>query len=111
MALFERQDLTVKTNEIKHLIPLIERLQDEANRQQEYIEEIFNSMETAGLHNILKKHFVHDNGVIRTRRRIDFNIPRTTKKYSLHRRRATLYPPATASIHNSSDDSLLVGNY
>ena len=58
VALFERQDLTVKTNEIKHLIPLIKRLQEEANRQQEHIEEIFNSMEVAGLHQVLKKHFV-----------------------------------------------------
>ena len=79
MALFERQDLTVKTNEIKHLISLIQRLQDEINRQQEYVDKIFDSMEAAGLHQILKKHFVRDNGVIRTRRRVEFNIPRTTK--------------------------------
>ena len=50
VALFEQQDLVVKTNEMKHLAPLIERLQDEANRQQEYMEEIFNGMEAAGLH-------------------------------------------------------------
>ena len=31
VALFERQDLTVKTNEIKRLISLIQRLQDEIN--------------------------------------------------------------------------------
>ena len=31
VALFERQDLTVKTHEIKHLISLIQRLQDEIN--------------------------------------------------------------------------------
>ena len=75
VALFERQDLTVKTNEIKHLISLIQRLQDEINQQQEYVNEIFNSMEAAGLHQILKKHFVRDNGVIQTRRRVEFNIP------------------------------------
>ena len=50
MALFERQDLIVKTSEIKHLAPLVERLQDEANRQQEHMEEIFNGMEAVGLH-------------------------------------------------------------
>ena len=48
VALFERQDLTVKTNEIKHLISLIQRLQDKINRQQEYVDKIFDSMEAAG---------------------------------------------------------------
>ena len=85
VALFERQDLTVKTHEIKHLNSLIQRLQDEINRQQEHVDEIFDGMEAAGLHQILKKHFVWDNGVIRTRRRVEFNIPRTTRKYSLYR--------------------------
>ena len=75
VALFKQQDLIVKTNEMKHLIPLIERLQDKANRQQEYVEEIFNGMETAGLHKILKKYFIRDNRVIQTRRRVDFNFP------------------------------------
>ena len=111
MALFERQDLTVKTNEIKHLIPLIKRLQDKINRQQEHVDEIFDSMEAAGLHQILEKHFVRDNGVIRTRRRLEFNIPRTTKKYSLNRRRATPYPPTTTFFRDSSDDSLPTGTY
>ena len=66
VALFERQDLVVKTNEMKHLAPLIEQLQDKVNRQQEYMEEIFNGMEAAGLHLILKKNFVQDNGTIKT---------------------------------------------
>ena len=64
VALFERQDLSVKTHKIKHLNSLIQRLQDEINRQQEYVDEIFDGMEAAGLHQILKKHFVRDNGVI-----------------------------------------------
>ena len=58
VALFEQQDLMVKTNEMKHLAVLVKRLQDEANWQQEYLEEIFNGMEAMGLHQILKKHFV-----------------------------------------------------
>ena len=66
-ALFKREDLTVKTNKIKYLAILVERLQDKANRQQEHIEEMFNDMEVKGLHNILKKHFVRDNGLIRPR--------------------------------------------
>ena len=111
VALFERQDLSVKTHEIKHLNSLIQWLQDEINRQQEYVDEIFDGMEAAGLHQILKKHFVHDNGVIRTRRRVEFNIPQTTKKYSLYRRRSTPYPPPTTSLHDSSDDSLPTGTY
>ena len=66
-VLFEREDLAVKTNKIKYLAILVKRLQDEANRQQEHIEEMFNDMEVKGLHKILKKHFVHDNGAIRLR--------------------------------------------
>ena len=111
VALFERQDLTVKTHEIKHLNSLIQRLQDEINRQQEHVDEIFDGMEAAGLHQILKKHFVRDNGTIRTRRRVEFNIPRTTRKYSLHRRRSTPYLPPTTSLRDSIDDSLPTGDY
>ena len=79
-ALFEREDLIVKTNEIKYLAILVERLQDEANRQQEHIEEMFNDMEVKGLHTVLKKHFVRDNGVIRPRQGVEFNLPRYHKK-------------------------------
>ena len=68
-------------------------------------------MEAAGLHQILKKHFVRDNGVIRTRRRVDFNIPRKTRKYSLYRRRSTPYPPPTTSLRDSPDNSLPTGIY
>ena len=75
VALFEQQDLVVKTNEMRHLAPLIERLQDEANRQQEYMEEIFNGIEAVGLHQILKKYFVRENGTIKTRRRVKFDLP------------------------------------
>ena len=83
-ALFEREDFIVKINEIKYLATLVERLQDEANRQQEHIEEMFNDMEVRGLHKILKKHFVCDNGVIRPRQGVEFNLPRYNKKYSLY---------------------------
>ena len=74
-ALFKREDLVVKTNKIKYLAILVERLQDEANQQQEHIEEMFNDMEVRGLHKILKKHFVCDNGVIQPRRGVEFNLP------------------------------------
>ena len=112
-ALFEREDLTVKVNEMKYLAILVERLQDEANRQQEHIEEMFNDMEVRGLHSVLKKHFVRDNGVIRPRRGVEFNLPQSfKKKYSLHRRRSTPYPPPSHSRASSSySDNLPTGEY
>ena len=112
VALFERQDLVVKTNQMKHLAPLIEQLQDKANQQQEYLEEIFNGMEAAGLHWILKKYFVRDNGTLKTQRRVKFNLPRTNNKYSLYHQRSTPYPPKLLSkFVSSSDDSLPTGSY
>ena len=65
VALFRRQDLIVKTNELKHLAVLVERLQNEVDSQQEYMWEIFDMMEAAGLHEQLKKFYIWDNGVIR----------------------------------------------
>ena len=111
-ALFEREDLTVKVNEMKYLAILVERLQDEANRQQEHIEEMFNSMEVNGLHNVLKKHFVRDNGTIRPRRGVEFNLPRDyKKKYSLYRRQSSPYPPPHSKSISSSFDDLPTGVY
>ena len=111
-ALFEQEDLTVKVNEMKYLAILVERLQDEANRQQEHIEEMFNSMEVNGLHNVLKKHFVHNNGIIRPRRGVEFNLPREyKKKYSLYRRRSSPYPPPRSKSTSSSFDDLPTGDY
>ena len=111
-TLFEREDLIVKTNEIKYLAILVERLQDEANRQQEHIEEMFNDMEVRGLHKILKKHFVRDNRVIQPQRGVEFNLPRYHRKYSLYRRRSTPYPPIPCSkSKSSSSDNLPTGDY
>ena len=113
-TLFEREDLFIKTNEIKYLAILVERLQDEANRQQEHIEEMFNDMEVKGLHQILKKHFVRDNGIIRPRRGVEFSLPRYhKKKYSLYRRRSTPYPPVplSKSITPPPVDDLPLGEY
>ena len=112
-AIFKREDLIVKTNEIKYLAILVEELQDEANQQQEHIEEMFNDMEVKGLHAILKKHFVHDNGVIRPRRGVEFSLPRYhKKKYSLYHRRSTPYPPvSTSKSKTPSADDLPSGEY
>ena len=113
VALFERQDLAVKTSKMKHLAPLVEWLQDEANRQQEHMEEIFNGMEAVGLHRLLKKHFVRDNRVIQTRRGVEFNLPCSyKKKYSLYHWHSTLVPPSLLSKYaSSSSDSLPTGAY
>ena len=113
-ALFEQEDLAAKTNEIKYLAILVEQLQDKANRQQEHIEETFNDMEVKGLHKILKKHFVRDNGVIRPRRGVEFNLPRYhKKKYFLYRQCSTPYPPIpfSKSITSSPVDDLPLGKY
>ena len=76
------------------------------------MEEIFNGMEAAGLHQILKKHFVQENRTIKTRRVVQFDVPRSHKKYSLHHRRSTPYPPLLLSkFVSSSDDSLPTGSY
>lgn len=65
VALFERQDLMIKTNELKNLAGLVEHLQEEVNKQEEYMQEIFDSMEAAGLHNLMKKHYMQENRIIR----------------------------------------------
>ena len=113
VALFKRQDLIAKTSEMKHLAPLVKQLQDEANQQQEHMEEIFNCMEAAGLHRVLKKHFVRDNGVVWTRWGVEFNLPQSyKKKYLLHHRHSTLVPPSLLSKYvSSSSDSLPIGDY
>ena len=75
VALFKRQDLMTKTAKLKNLAGIVERLQDEANRQQEYMLEIFDSMEAAGLHNILKKWYIRDNRILRRRHQLHFDLP------------------------------------
>ena len=112
-ALFGWEDLAAKTNEIKYLATLVERLQDEANRQQEHIKEMFNDMEVKGLHKILKKHFVRDNRVIWPRRGVEFNLPRYhKKKYSLYCWRSTPFPPVLPSRSETPVvDDLPIGNY
>ena len=69
-------------------------------------------MEAAGLHQILKKYFVWDNGILKTRQRVKFDLPQTNNKYSLYHQRSTPYPPKLLSkFVSSSDDSLPTGSY
>ena len=73
---------------------------------------IWKKFSVAGLHQIIKKHFVQENGTIKTRRGVKFDVPQLHNKYSLHRRHSTPYPPALLSKYvSSSDDSLPVGSY
>ena len=75
VALFGRQDLIVKTNKLKHLAALVEQLQNEIDSQQEYMREIFDTMEAAGLHEQLKKFYIWDNGVVQQQRFLRFESP------------------------------------
>ena len=98
VAVFGRQDLIMKTNEIKHLAKLVQRLQDEANEQQDYMLEIFNTMKNEGLDRILGKKYVRDNGIIRKRRGLQFDLSSKNKKRanSIHRP-STPYPKEGSS--------------
>ena len=100
VAVFGRQDLIMKTNEMKHLAKLVQRLQDEANEQQDYMLEIFNSMKNEGLDRILGKKYVRDNGIIRKRRGLQFDLPskgssKTFIKKPIHRLR---YSPTASEF-------------
>ena len=64
VTLFKRQDLIIKTNEIKHLAGMVERLQNEICHLQEYMQESFDTMEAGGLHQLLKKQFICHGGVM-----------------------------------------------
>ena len=55
VTLFERQDLIIKTNEMKHLAGMVEHFQNEISHLQEYMQESFDTMEAGGLHQLLKK--------------------------------------------------------
>ena len=92
VAVFGRQDLIMKTNEIKHLAKLVQRLQDEANEQQDYMLEIFNTMKNEGLDRILGKKYIRDNGMIRKRQGLQFDLPSRDKRSIPLRRPSTPYP-------------------
>ena len=64
VTLFERQDLIIKTNKIKHLAGMVERFQNEISHLQEYMQESFDTMEAGGLHQLLKKRFICREGVM-----------------------------------------------
>ena len=58
VTLFKRQDLIIKTNKMKHLVGMVEHFQNEISHLQEYMQELFDTMEAGGLHQLLKKRYV-----------------------------------------------------
>ena len=49
---------------MKHLAGMVEQFQNEISHLQEYMQESFNTMEAGGLHQLLKKRFIHCGGVM-----------------------------------------------
>ena len=65
VALVERGDLIIKTNEIKHLAGLVKHLQNEVSALQEYMQESFDTMEVGRLHQLLQKRYVQHEGTMK----------------------------------------------
>ena len=57
VTIFERHDFILKTNAMQHVAELIRRLQNEINKQRDYIWLIFIEMERAGLHELLNQDY------------------------------------------------------
>ena len=55
VTLFERQDLIINTNKMKHLAGMVGHFQNKISHLQEYMQESFDTMEAGGLHQLLKK--------------------------------------------------------
>ena len=64
VTLFERQDLIIKMNEMKHLAGMVKCFQNEISALQECMQESFNTMEAGGLHQLLKKQYICHGGII-----------------------------------------------
>ena len=92
VALFEWQDLIIKTNEMKHLAGLVERFQNKVSALQEYMQELFDAMEASRLHQLLKKQYVWHEGTIRRWWELHFDLSNTVKRPSTIERPLTPYP-------------------
>ena len=64
VTIFERQDLILKTNKLKHLAGMVKRFQNEISALQEYMQEYFDTMEAGRLHQLLKKQYICHGGII-----------------------------------------------
>ena len=92
VTLFERQDLMIKTNEIKHLVEMVKRLQKEISHLQEYMQESFDTMEAGRLHQLLRKRFICCGGVMERRPELQFDLLNEDDKPSTLHRPSTPYP-------------------
>ena len=92
VTLFERQDLIIKKNEMKHLAGMVEHFQNEISHLQEYIQEYFDTMEAGGLHQLLKKRFVCHGGVMERWPELRFDLPSENDRPSTIWRPSTPYP-------------------
>ena len=82
VTLFERQDLIIKTNEMKHLVGMVEHFQNEISHLPEYMQESFDTMEAGGLHQLLKKQFICHGGVMEQRPELHFDLPNKDDRLS-----------------------------
>ena len=65
VTLFERHDFISKTNSIRHTAKLVKRLQDEIDKQQKYMQQLFEEMEQGGLQQLLGQDYKRKKGEIR----------------------------------------------
>ena len=61
VTLFEQHNFILKTNSMRHITELIKRFQDKIDKQRDYL---FEEMERGGLHQLLDKDYIWDNGII-----------------------------------------------
>ena len=106
ITLFERHDFILKTNSMRHIAKLIRRFQDKINEQRDYLRSLFEEMERGGLHQLLDKDYIWDNGIIWWRRGVHFT-PQTEDNVSLpHWRASTPYPHHRPALSSSSSQSI-----
>ena len=91
VTLFERQDLIIKTTEMKHLVGMVECFQNIISALQEYMQESFDTMEAGGLHQLLKKQYICCGGVIGWQQELRFDLD-TVDRPPTSKRPSTPYP-------------------
>ena len=69
---------------MRHITKLIQHFQDEIDEQQNYLRSLFKEMERGGLHQLLDKDYVQDNGNIQQQQGVHFT-PQTEDNVSLPR--------------------------
>ena len=95
-TLFKQHDFILKTNSIWHITQLIEQLQNEVDVQQQYIQELYEEMEQGGLHELLKKDYMHNNRIIRRWRGVHFTPQESEDESSGIQWLSTPYPQSVS---------------